>query len=85
MARKLLLPVFPSERFYDAVVAAADLVSQEGGLITFLFTEVRPPEDALSDDPDGTPSALEVSRDADEIMATRLDEAFEDALRRRSF
>ena len=48
--------MFPSDRFYDAVVAAADLVSSEGGLVTFLFTEVRPPEQVLDDDHDGRPN-----------------------------
>ena len=43
MAVKLLLPVLPSEQFYDAVVAAGDLVAREGGTITFFFTKVRPP------------------------------------------
>jgi hypothetical protein len=43
VALKLLVPVLPSERFYDAVVAAGDLVAREGGTITFLFTKVRPP------------------------------------------
>lgn len=73
MARKLLLPVFPSDRFYDAVVAAADLVAEEGGLITFLFTEIRPPEDEWSDDPDGTPSALDVSIDSGEVEPRQLE------------
>jgi hypothetical protein len=43
MALKLLVPVLPTERFYDAVVAAGDLVAGEGGTITFFFTKVRPP------------------------------------------
>lgn len=43
MGMKLLVPVMPTERFYDAVVAAGDLVSEKGGVITFLFTTVRPP------------------------------------------
>jgi hypothetical protein len=43
VALKLLVPVTPSERFYDAVVAAADLITREGGTITFLFTTLRPP------------------------------------------
>jgi hypothetical protein len=43
VSRKILVPVLPSERFYDAVVAAGDLVAREGGTITFLFTKVRPP------------------------------------------
>jgi hypothetical protein len=40
---KVLVPVLPTERFYEAVVAAADLVADEGGTITFLFTQHRPP------------------------------------------
>jgi hypothetical protein len=43
MALKLLVPVLPSERFYDAVVAAGDLLASEGGTITFFFTKIRPP------------------------------------------
>ncbi len=43
MALKLLLPVLPSDRFYDAVVAAGDLLASEGGTVTFLFTKLRPP------------------------------------------
>src|SRR5687767_13312121 len=43
VALKLLIPVLPSERFYDSVVAAGDLIAREGGTITFLFTKLRPP------------------------------------------
>ncbi len=43
MALKLLVPVLPSDRFYDAVVAAGDLLAREGGTVTFFFTKVRPP------------------------------------------
>lgn len=43
MPVKILVPVLPSERFDDAVVAAADLVAERGGTITFLFTTIRPP------------------------------------------
>lgn len=43
MALKLLVPVLPSERFYDAVVAAGDMLAREGGTITFFFTQLRPP------------------------------------------
>ncbi len=43
MTKKVLVPVMPTERFYDACVAAADLVAEQGGVITFLFTTVRPP------------------------------------------
>jgi hypothetical protein len=70
MARKVLVPVFPSETFYDAVVAAGDLVAAEGGLITFLFTGVRPPEEFYLDDADGRPSEIDVS---DESFATPAD------------
>jgi hypothetical protein len=42
VARKILLPVLPSERFYDAVVACAEILAREGGSITFLFATVRP-------------------------------------------
>jgi nucleotide-binding universal stress UspA family protein len=43
VAKKILVPVVPSERFYDAVVAAGDLIASEGGTISFVFTTVRPP------------------------------------------
>jgi hypothetical protein len=43
MALKLLVPVLASDRFYDAVVAAGDLLAREGGTVTFLFTKTRPP------------------------------------------
>lgn len=43
MAKRILVPVLPSERFYEAVVAAGDLIAAEGGIFTFLFTTVRPP------------------------------------------
>ena len=46
MAKKILVPVFPSEWFYDACIRAADIVAEEGGLITFAFCRVRPPESA---------------------------------------
>ena len=52
MAKKILVPVFPSEWFYDACVRAADIVATEGGLITFAFCRVRPPE-SYTDDGDG--------------------------------
>jgi hypothetical protein len=63
MAKKILLPVFPSERFYEAVVRAADIVADEGGLITFAFTRVRPTPDSY-DDGDGRPTQLDVTTDA---------------------
>jgi hypothetical protein len=42
MTLRILLPVIPSEAFYDAVVAAGDILAEQGGTITFLFTTVRP-------------------------------------------
>ena len=72
MARKVLLPVFPSERFYDAVVAAADLVAAEGGVITFLFTEVRPPQKVIEDDFDGHPTDAAVTEEVGDHDARDL-------------
>jgi hypothetical protein len=64
MAKKILVPVFPSDWFYDTVVRAADIVADEGGLITFAFCRVRPPEQIYDDDADGRPGELEVSTNA---------------------
>jgi hypothetical protein len=64
MAKKILVPVFPSEWFYDACIRAADIVAEEGGLITFAFCRVRPPESAYDDDPDGRPGEIDVSTNA---------------------
>jgi hypothetical protein len=61
MAKKILVPVFPSEWFYDAVIRAADVVSTEGGLITFAFCRVRPPDEVYADDSDGRPGELDIS------------------------
>jgi hypothetical protein len=49
MARKVLIPVLPTDRFYDAVVAAANVIQSEGGLIVFLFTDVRAPPSRYDD------------------------------------
>lgn len=67
------MPVFPSERFYDAVVAAGDLVAGEGGLVTFLFTELRPPEASYFEDADGHPSAVDVSEDVADAVPADLE------------
>ena len=68
VARKLLVPVVPSDRFYDAVVASGDLVAREGGLIVFLFTEVRPTgETDWIADIDGHPGDLETEVDNGDI------------------
>ena len=64
MAKKILVPVFPSEWFYDACIRAADIVALEGGIITFAFCRVRPPESAYADDGDGRPGELDVSTNA---------------------
>ncbi len=64
MPNKILLPVFPSDRFYEAVVRAGDLVADEGGLVVFLFTRVRPTPDSYSAEGDGHPAELDVSTDA---------------------
>ena len=62
MAKKILVPVYPSDAFYDAVVAARDIVATEGGIITFLFTRTRPSEAAYDDaESGGHPSELDVS------------------------
>jgi hypothetical protein len=74
MAKKILVPVFPSEWFYDAVIRAADIVAQEGGLITFAFCRVRPPEALYADDPDGRPDELDVSINAGDYDGKDLEE-----------
>ena len=58
------MPVFPSERFYDAVVRAADIVTDEGGLITFAFTRVRPTPEKYAESGDGQANELEVEVEA---------------------
>jgi hypothetical protein len=71
MARKLLVPVLPSDRFYDAVVAAGDVLAREGGIITFLFTSVRPTgETDWIEDLDGHPSDLEIEAENGDIDPT---------------
>ena len=62
MAKKLLVPVLPSERFYDAVVAAGDYVASEGGVLTFLFTQVRPPAEVY-EEAEGHPTDVDLSID----------------------
>ena len=73
MGKKILVPVFPSEWFYDACIRAADIVAQEGGLITFAFTRVRPPESAYAGDPDGRPGELDVSTNAGDFDGKDLE------------
>jgi hypothetical protein len=73
MAKKILVPVFPSDWFYDACVRAGDIVGQEGGLITFAFCRVRPPEDVYDNDSDGRPGELDVSTNAGDFDARDLE------------
>ncbi len=71
--KKILVPVFPSEWFYDAVIRAADIVANEGGLLTFAFCSVRPPPQIYADDPDGRPDALDVSTNAGDFDGKDLE------------
>src|ERR1041385_2311028 len=67
MSRKVLVPVLPTERFYDAVVAAGELLGQEGGgLVVFLFTETRPPPPYFENDGSGRPELEQVCEDTDD-------------------
>lgn len=74
MALKLLVPVMASERFYDAVVAAGDLLAREGGTLTFLFTSLRPPPEWEESEDVGFQTELAVDADvqdvADETVAS---------------
>ena len=67
MAKKLLVPVFPSDRFYEAVVLAGDIVADEGGLVAFAFTKTRPSPRVFEDDEDGQPSLLDIAYTGDEL------------------
>jgi hypothetical protein len=73
MAKKILVPVFPSEWFYDTVIRAGDIVAEEGGLITFAFCRVRPPDTVYSNDPDGRPGELDVSTNAGDFDGKDLE------------
>lgn len=84
MAKRILLPVLPCERFYDSVVAAGDIVAEEGGLITFLFPTVRPPPLVEEKQASNTESEIELPPelgDVDELeswqheMVEGLDDA----------
>jgi hypothetical protein len=67
MAKKVLVPVVPTDRFYDAVVAAGSLLDADrGGLVVFLFTEVRPPAMEYDKDGSGRPDLLSVEDDVDD-------------------
>lgn len=73
MAKKILLPVFPSERFYEAVVRSADIVADEGGLIVFAFTRIRPTPEAYQSEGDGRPGELDVAVESGEIDGPEIE------------
>jgi hypothetical protein len=75
MAKKILLPVYPSERFYDAVVRAGDIVGDEGGLVTFAFTRVRPaPENYTEAANTGQATDLDIEVEAGNYDGRDLEE-----------
>jgi nucleotide-binding universal stress UspA family protein len=74
MAKKILVPVFPSEWFYDAVIRAADVVGNEGGLITFAFCRVRPPMGVYANDGDGRPGEIDISTNAGDFDGKDLEQ-----------
>jgi hypothetical protein len=73
MAKKILVPVFPSDWFYDAVIRAGDIVAQEGGVITLAFCRVRPPAEVYSEDADGRPAELDISTNSGDFDAKDLE------------
>ena len=74
MAKKILLPVFPSDRFYEAVVRAGDIVGEEGGLVTFAFTRVRPTPEKYAEAGNGQAAELDVEVEAGDFDAKDLEE-----------
>jgi hypothetical protein len=78
---KVLIPVLPTERFYDAVVAGADLLADRGGTITFLFAGERPPPEENRSTEDELVVDVDSSGDVDAVglwqqrMIDGLDEA----------
>src|SRR5262245_43627149 len=74
MAKKVLVPVFPSDRFYDAVVRAGEMVANEGGLITFAFTVVRPDPSVYANDADGRRGERDVALNAGDFGAKDLEQ-----------
>ena len=74
MAKKILVPVFPSDRFYEAVIRAGDILADEGGLITFAFTRVRPqPESYAEASNTGQATDLDVEVEAGDFDARDLE------------
>src|SRR5258706_13315432 len=73
MSKKLLVPVLPSDRFYEAVVRAADVLVDEGGVVTFAFTKLRPSPETYENDPDGRPGDLDLATEGGEVDGPELD------------
>ena len=73
MAKKLLVPVFPSDRFYEAVVISGEILADEGGVVAFAFTKTRPSPQVYEDDEDGQPSLLDISFVGDEMDPADLE------------
>jgi hypothetical protein len=72
MGKKILVPVFPSDRFYEAVVRAGEILAAEGGMLTFAFTRVRPTPEVYAADADGHPGELDISTNAGDFDAKDL-------------
>src|SRR5262245_55331812 len=69
MSKKVLVPVFPSDTFYDAVIRASDILVDEGGLIVFAFTKIRPTPDVYDAEASGSASAVDIEVDAGDLPA----------------
>jgi hypothetical protein len=73
MPKKVLVPVFPSERFYEAVVRAGDILADEGGVLTFAFTKLRASPEIYEDDSDGRPGDIDIATENGETDGPALD------------
>ena len=74
MAKKILVPVFPTDRFYEAVIRAGDIVADEGGLITFAFTRVVPAPEKYGAAGDGRENEVDVEVEAGDFDGRDLEE-----------
>ena len=74
MPKKVLLPVFPSDRFYEAVIRAGDIVGEEGGLVTFAFCRVRPSPEKYDQAGDGQATEIDIEVEAGDFDARDLEE-----------
>jgi hypothetical protein len=73
MSKKILVPVFPSDRFYEAVIRAGEILSTEGGVVKFAFTHVRPTPEVYANDADGHPAELDISTNAGDFDAKDME------------